>query len=262
MKQIPLLLAAALLLASSCTSQKQLAYLNNLPVPTGEEKFTMSVPDYKIQNRDILYITVKAMNPEGVITDFLGGSGASGGAMNMQGESGGFLYGYDVKTDGNVILPVLGSIYAEGKTLEEIRITLQEEFSKHYKNAIVECKLLSFKFTVIGEVKAPGTYTNFNNYLTVLEAIGRAGGVGDYGKRDRVLVVRPMDKGTKTYILNLQDKAILSSEAYFLLPNDVVIIEPLKQKIFNMNLQTYSFLFTTSLSMITTTLLLIKFFGK
>jgi polysaccharide biosynthesis/export protein len=262
MKQIPLVLTAALLLASGCTTQKQLAYLNNLPIPTGEEKFTMEAPDYNIQNRDILYITVKAMDPQGVIMDFLGGSGASGGAMSMQGESGGFLFGYDVKPDGSIVLPVIGLVHAEGKTLEEMRKILQEEFSKHYKNAVVECKLLSFKFTVIGEVKFPGSYVNYNNYLTVLEAIGRAGGIGDYGKRDHVLVVRPTDKGTKTYTLNIQDKAILSSEAYFLLPNDVVIVEPMKQKIFNMNLQTYSFILTTALSTITTTLLLIKFFGK
>src|SRR5664280_2548418 len=128
MKRLTPILFISLLLAASCTSQKRLAYLNNLPVPTGEEKFTMAVPDYKIQNRDILYITVKAMNPEGVITDFLGGSGASGGAMNMQGESGGFLFGYDVKPDGNIILPVVGLLYAEGKTLEEMRKMLQDEF--------------------------------------------------------------------------------------------------------------------------------------
>jgi polysaccharide export outer membrane protein len=262
MKHISHILVSALLLAASCTTQKQLAYLNNLPVPSGEEKFTMEAPDYKIQNRDILFITVKAMNPEGVIMDFLGGSGASGGAMNMQGESGSFLFGYDVKPDGSIIVPVVGVLLAEGKTLEEMRKILQEEFSKHYKNATVECKLLSFKFTVIGEVKTPGTYVNYNNYLTVLEAIGRAGGIGDYGKRDRILVVRPTDKGTKTYTLNMQDKAILSSEAYFLLPNDVVIVEPMKQKIFSLNLMTYTFLVTSGLSAISATLLLINFLGK
>ena len=129
-------------------------------------------------------------------------------------------------------------------------------------HSTVECKLLSFKFTVIGEVKAPGTYVNYNNYLTVLEAIGRAGGVGDYGNRNKVLVVRPMDKGTKTFRLDLQDKKILASEAYFLLPNDVVIVEPLKQKIFNMNLPTFSFILGSSLSAITTTILLINYLKK
>jgi polysaccharide export outer membrane protein len=128
-----------------------------------------------------------------------------------------------------------------------------------FKNSTVECRLLSFKFTVIGEVKAPGAYINYNNYLTVLEAIGRAGGVGDYGNRNRVLVVRPMDKGTKTFRINLQDKKLITSEAYFLLPNDVVIVEPLKQKIFNLNLPTISFVISTFTATITMTLLLINY---
>lgn len=247
------------ILISGCTSQKKLAYLNNLPQPKGEETFTLDIPDYKIQNKDVLYITLKAMNPDGQIVDFLGGGVASSGGIYMQGDAGGFLYGYDVKPDGTVILPVVGIINVMGKTLEEIRKILQEEFVKHYKNAILECKLLSFKFTVIGEVKTPGTYVNYNNYLTVLEAIGRAGGIGDYGNRDRVLVVRPLDKGTKTFRLNMQDKNILSSEAYFLLPNDVVIVEPLKQKIFNLNLPTISFIISTLTSTISMTLLLINY---
>lgn len=259
MKQNLIILTAAILLVSSCTSQKKLAYLNNLPQPGGEESFVLAIPDYKIQNRDILYITLKAMDPEGQIKDFLSGSAASAGGTYMQGDAGGYLYGYDVKPDGTVILPVVGIIIVEGKTLEEIRKILQEEFSKHYKNAILECKLLSFKFTVIGEVKAPGTYINYNNYLTVFEAIGRAGGVSDFGNRDRVLVIRPFDKGTRTFRLNLQDKNILSSEAYFLLPNDVVVVEPVKQKIFSMNLPTISFVISTFTSTISMTLLLINY---
>jgi polysaccharide export outer membrane protein len=262
MKQLLLILTTASLLLASCTSQKKLAYLNNLPETGGEETFTMSIPDYKIQPRDILYITVKAMTPAGTIVDFLSTSGGSGGIYVSQGESGGYIYGYDVNPEGNVVLPAVGSIKVGGLTLEEARATLQTTADKVFKNSTVECKLLSFKFTVIGEVRAPGTYINYNNYLTVLEAIGRAGGVGDYGNRNRVLVVRPQDKGSKTFRLNLQDKNILSSEAYFLLPNDVVIIEPLSQKIFNMNLPTFSFILTSTLSAITTTLLLINYFGK
>jgi polysaccharide export outer membrane protein len=259
MKQIPLILAVALLLAPGCTSQKKLAYLNNLPVPTGEETFTLDIPDYKIQPRDILYITVKAMMPDGTINDFLISSRSYGGTYVSQGESGGYLYGYDVNPEGDIVLPTVGSIKVGGLTLEETRKLLQASADKVFKNATIECKLLSFKFTVIGEVRAPGTYVNYNNYLTVLEAIGRAGGVGDYGNRSNVLVIRPYDKGTKTFRLNLQDKKILSSEAYFLLPNDVVIVEPLKQKIFSMNLPTISFIITTFTSVITTTLLLINY---
>jgi len=244
---------------TSCTSQKKLAYLNNLPETGGEETFTMEIPDYRIQPRDILYITVKAMTPDGTINDFLISARNYGGSYIGQGESGGYLYGYDVNSEGNIILPVIGPVKVEGLTLEETRKLLQESANKVFPNSTVECKLLSFKFTVIGEVRAPGTYINYNNYLTVLEAIGRAGGVGDYGNRTKVLVIRPMDKGTKTFIINLQDKNILSSEAYFLLPNDVVIVQPMKNKIFSLNLPTISFILTSVTSVITTTLLLINY---
>jgi polysaccharide export outer membrane protein len=259
MKQILLILTVVVLLASSCTSQKKLAYLNNLPEPKGEETFTMEIPDYKIQPHDILYITIKAMTPDGSINDFLLPSRNNAGNNLGLGESGGYLYGYDVNPEGNIVIPAVGPIRVVGLTLEETKKLVQESANKVFKNSTVECKLLSFKFTVIGEVRAPGTYVNYNNYLTVLEAIGRAGGVDDYGNRSKVLVIRPMDKGTKTFRLNLQDKNILSSQAYFLLPNDVVIVEPLKQKIFSLNLPTISFIFTTVTSTITMTLLLINY---
>ena len=262
MNHLTLTLVVAVLLTSACTSQKKLAYLNNLPETGGEETFTMEIPNYKIQSRDVLYITAKAMRPDGSITDFLVSSAVNAGVNLTQGESGGFLYGYDVNLEGNIIIPAIGTLKVGGLNLDETRKLLQTAADKVFKNSTVECKLLSFKFTVIGEVRAPGTYINFNNYLTVLEAIGRAGGIGDYGNRDRMLVVRPIDKGTKTFRLNIQDKNILSSEAYFLLPNDVVIVEPLKQKIFNMNLPTISFIFTTVTATITMTLLLINYFGK
>jgi len=258
MKTVAPIFIAALFIVASCTSQKKLAYLDNLPQPNGQETFTMSIPDYKIQPRDILYISVKAMAPDGSIKDFMS-SNTNIGINLVQGDAGGAFSGYNVNSDGYITLVPIGQVKVSGLTLEETRKKLQELTEKVFINSTVECKLLSFKFTVIGEVKGPGAYINYNNYLTVLEAIGRAGGISDLGNRDRVLVVRPMDKGTKTFRINLQDKNILTSEAYFLLPNDVIIVEPMKQKIFNMNLPTISFVISTFTATITMTLLLINY---
>jgi polysaccharide biosynthesis/export protein len=260
MKQILIILVVLTLLASSCTSQKKLAYLNNLPQTSDEQTFPMDIPDYKIQPRDILYITAKAMTTDGKISDFL--SSGSTNTSSAQGESGGFLYGYDVNPEGFIDIPVVGTIKISGLTLEETKKLVQTYVDKVFNNATVDCKLLSFKFTVIGEVTAPGTYINYNNYLTVLEAIGRAGGVGSYGDRHKILVIRPIDKGTKTFNINLQDKKILSSEGYFLLPNDVVIVQALSQKIFNLNLPTISFIITSVTGTISMVFLLINYFGK
>jgi len=260
MKHLSYILLITIFLAS-CTSTEKLSYLNNLPETSEPQYFPVDVPDYRVQYRDILYITAKAMTSTGSIEDLLQ---ESGGVRNQyfRDEASQYIMGYDVDEEGNIFLPVIGKVQVADKTIAEIRIFLQAEVDKYFNNSYVECKLLSFKFTVLGEARAPGTYLNYNNYLTVLEAVGRAGGVGDYGRRDRVLVVRPTDEGTKTYRINLQDKDLLTSEAYFLQPNDVVIIEPVGHKIFNMNLPTFSFVLTSITSAITTTLLLINFFGK
>jgi polysaccharide export outer membrane protein len=262
MKKSVFTIIAMLLIIASCTSQKKLAYLNNLPETGGEQYFPMAIPEYRLQYRDILYITVKAITADGTIIDFLSSSRGTGSSVYAQGEAGQFLIGYDVNSEGEILLPVLGRIKVGGFTLDEARQIIQEASNRHYNNATVECKLLSFKFTVIGEVRSPGTYVNYNNYLTALEAVGRAGGIDDYGRRDRLLVIRPVPGGTKTYTLNLQDKAILSNEAYFLLPNDVVIVQPQDKKIFNLNFPTVASVLSLTTSLITTTLLLINYFGN
>jgi polysaccharide biosynthesis/export protein len=254
MKHNLIILTAALFLVSSCTSMKKLGYLNNLPKPNSEETFTMDIPDYKLQLRDILYITAKAMTPDGMITDYLS-SGSSG--STQQDASEGYLSGYVVNQEGNITIPVVGTIKIGGLTLEETRKLIQSFVDKVFNNSTVECKLRSFKVTVIGEVKSPGIILNYSNYLTVLEAIGRVGGIGDYGDRHNILVIRPVDRETKTFSLNLQDKKILTSGAYFLLPNDVVIVQPTRQKIFNLNTPTIAFLMSSISATISTTLLLI-----
>lgn len=262
MKQkLPLILLTVIFL-NSCTSSEKLSYLNNLPVTTDPQYFPVDVPDYKVQHRDILYITAKAMTAMGSIEDLLQGGRQYNQNVYLGSEAGQYIMGYDVDEEGFIHLPVIGQVKVADKTINEIRVLLQNEVDKYFNNTNVDCKLLSFKFTVLGEARAPGTYINYNNYLTVLEAIGHAGGVADYGRRDRVLVIRPTNEGSKTYRINLQDKNLLTSEAYFLQPNDVVIIEPVKHKIFNMNLPTLSFILTSVTSAITTTLLLINFFGN
>jgi polysaccharide export outer membrane protein len=251
--------AAILLLVSSCASDRKLSYLTNLDQAGKEEYFKMDIPDYRIQPRDILYITVKGMTPDGMITDFLAAGRATGGAYYMQNESGQYLYGYDVGSDGMIILPVAGKIKVADLTLEDARKEIQTIIDTQFRNSVVECKLLSFKFTVIGEVRTPGTYINYNNYLTIMEAIGRAGGIGDYGRKDRVIVLRPGEKGTRTYTVSLQDKALLSSPAYFLLPNDVVIVEHQKNKILNMNLPLISFIVSTVTGAVTMLILILNY---
>lgn len=246
---------------AGCTSTKNLTYLQNLPKTSEVQFFPYEMPDYVVQHRDILYVDVKTLTSEGKLENVLRESGGAG-QNYIQGEASQYLIGYSVDKEGNITLPVLGDIQVGGLVLAAIRDIVQIRVDSVFNHAYVDVKLLSFKYTVLGEARSPGTFVNFNDYLTVLEAIGRAGGVGDYGRRDNVLVVRGTREGTQTYRINLQDKNLLTSEAYFLMPNDVVIIEPVKHKIFNMNLPTISFSISAITGIISTTLLLINYFGK
>ena len=258
-KIIPLI--ALVIFVASCSTQKELSYLNNLYELGGENYFPMEVPDYKIQPRDILYVSVKAQTPEGTLSEML--SDRTSANMNyLTNEGSAYMVGYSVDPEGDLTLPLLGKVPVEGMTVYEIRDLLQETVDSLFRHAYVEVGLMSFKFTVIGEVKAPGSYVNYNDQLTVLEAIGRAGGISETGTKEKILVIRPEGDQTVTYHIDLQDKSLLSSPAYFITPNDVVIVQPNPKKVFNLNLPTISFVISTVTAAVTTTLLLINYFGK
>ena len=257
MKRTFPLLVLVILLASACTSQKKLAYLNNLPETGGTETFEMAFPDYKLQPRDVLYITIKGMTPDGRITDFLTTGNSTGVQMDA---TGGYLSGYVINSEGNITIPAIGTLKITGLNLDDTRKLLQVSSDKVFKNSTVECKLQSFRYTVIGEVNSPGLYINYGNYLTVLEAIGNARGLSDYGDRNNILVIRPIDTTTQTFTIDLQDKNLLLSEAYFLLPNDVIIVQPIRRKIFNLNAPIFTFALSTFTSALSLAILILYTF--
>lgn len=256
-KLIPL--SILIIFVTACSTQKELSYLNNLPETGGEDYFPMEVPDYKIQPRDILYVSVKAQTPEGALAEMLTDrTGVS--TTYIQSEASQYVLGYSIDPGGKVTVPLFGKVHVAGMTIYEVRDLFQVKVDSLFRHAYVEVRLLSYKFTVLGEVRMPGTFVNYNDQLTVLEAIGRAGGISEGGTKEKILVIRPIGDKTLTYHLDLQDKSLLSSPAYFITPNDVVIVQPNPKKVFNVNLPTFSFIITAITSTITTTLLLINYF--
>jgi len=250
------MLASSMFLLFSCTSQEKLMYLSNLDTTAVEQFFPLVRPDYRVQYQDILYINIYTLNSEmnALINPSLQGAAAS----NFRDESNIYVFGYTVSDSGTISMPILGEVYVNGKTLEEIKSEVEVLAKSYLTDAVVNIRLLSFKFTVIGEVNEPGTYRNYNNQLTVLDAIGMAGDITDFGNRERLLVLRPTKEGTHTYRINVQDKNLLSSEGYFLLPNDIVIVEPIKSKPFQLNIPTISLFLAT----ISTLILLITVVQK
>ena len=240
-------------LVSSCTSQKQLVYLQDVDSPTTENVYFRQQVDYKIQNQDILYIRILSIDDR--TNDLINVASTRYQQNLFQNETSLFINGYSVDNSGNVELPIIGKVSVLNKTVEEAKDAIQEKTDQYLKNASVIVKLISFKFTVLGEVNRPGVYKNFNNQLTVLEAIGMAGDISDYGNRTKILVIRPTKNETRTYRIDLTNKDVLSSEGFFLLPNDIVYVEPIKSKTFRINIPTLSLFLTT----LTTLILVLNF---
>ncbi len=250
------LLIAILVALGSCTSHRQLVYLKDVDSSSTESFYLKNRPSYLIQNRDIMYIKIYSLNEEmsSLINQTLGSY-----QQNLfQNETSLFINGYAVSDSGYIEIPVLGRIHVAGKTLDDAIAAIRERCSQYLKDATVIVKLISFKFSVIGEVNRPGAYTNFNNQLTVLEAISMAGDITDYGNRRMVHVLRPESNGTKSFQLDLTNRNILTSDGFFLLPNDIVYVEPVKSKTFRINIPTIS-LFLTSVS---TLILVLNFISK
>lgn len=231
----------------SCKTSKNLVYLNN----TQDDELLVDMPEstdeYKIKVNDNLFVDIKSLSPEvNAIFNPAQGVGTQGGTQQNYGQvSGQYLNGFLVDLRGNINLPIIGFVNVLDKTLEEARIEIQSKADEYIKEATVKVKLLSFKITVMGEVKNPGVYYNYTNSLTVLEGISMANGVTDYARIKKVLVLRPTPKGSKTHRLDLTDKSFLNSKAFFLQPNDVVYVEPDKYKNVKLNSPMYSLFLST-----------------
>ena len=248
-----LLLFIIILSISSCTRYRDIVYLQNENNKSDTtDFFPYQVPTYKIQKRDILYIRILSMNRE--VMELVNTAPVS--ATNMYTNDASFyIYGYNVNDSGDVEIPMIGKVNVVDKTLEEAKKAILLQTTKYLKDPTVIVKLISFKVSVIGEVTKPGTYQNYNNQLTVLEAISQAGDISAFGNRRKIQVIRPGVGGTKIMHLDLTDKDILKSEGFYLLPNDIVYVEPVKSKNFRNNIPTMSL----ALGAISTFILLLNF---
>ncbi len=238
----------------SCSTQKQLTYLQDIDQPDRQNFYPSVQPEYRLQKQDILYVKFTTLNEE--VNSSLNGGTTTNNQSTFQSEGGIYVTGFAINDSGFINLPVIGKVLVLGKTMEETSVAIIKKASQFVNNPTVVVKLLSFRFTVLGEVNTPGTFVNYKNQLSILEAIGKAGDITDYGDRSNILILRSMENGTSTFRINLQKSDVLNSQDFFLVPNDVVIIEPLKRKYFNLNVPTFSFFLSSLVSTISLTLLI------
>jgi polysaccharide export outer membrane protein len=233
----------------ACSSYKHIAYLN--PLPEGKDTiFNQKRPVYHLQPSDILYVRIISNNKEvsDLYNPLMSGSGS---AANISQLGGMYILGFIVSDSGTVNLPILGRVEVEGLTIDESQERIQSITNKYLTDALAVVKLAQYKFTVLGEVNSPGYKVAQSDRLNIFEAISLAGDLTYSSKRNKVLVIRqelipekadksvsglgknemqanilPHRLSTHTYQVDLTSPNILSSEAYFIQPNDIIYVKP------------------------------------
>lgn len=243
-----------LLLASSCSSPlKQMTYMYNAQTDSLYPRIPLPDP-YIIRPNDQLYISVISDDP--AKTSHLNMSSASG----VGGGYGMDLMTYLVDENGHISYPQLGEVQVSGLTLLEIRDKIQKEVDKYVINTSVVVKLANRTFTILGDVNGGGLISMPKNQYTIFEALGAAGGVSDGGNRQKVKLIRETPEGTKIINIDLTDDKLLSSEYYYILPNDVLYVEPNNYRIYSVRTLPWLSQATFAASLLSTAFLILNLF--
>jgi len=229
----------ALILFASCKTQKPLQYFGTTPIDTAKlAKF--SIPEPIIQRGDLLGIVVFSDNPEAtsIFNQVVSGASASqsagqtgsgaGGASSSSTISAGpvpTMPGYLVDYAGNIQMHAIGYLKAEGLTREQLAEDIKQKLTPYLTNPYATVRIQNFKVTVLGEVGRPGVISYTGDHLTILQAIGMAGDIAQYGLKDSVMLIREYNGKRQFATLDLTKANYMETEYYYLQQNDLLIVK-------------------------------------
>ncbi len=240
---------------SSCITSSNIKYLQKNKENT-QTKYKIQQVDYHVQIGDNLYIKLSSIEP--IADEAL--SQESGGVVTT-GLSSTYKDVYLVDNEGYVKLPQLDKIKVEGLALNQIKDSVDIKIAKFYGQTTSQVRLASNYVTIIGNVNSPGRYlVDFNDKITIFELIGMAGDLSFEANRSDVKIIRK--KGLETEIVNLDltKRDVLESDYYYVLPNDVVYVDPLKAVSWNQRFFPFATTLTLLLTTTTTLIVLISYF--
>lgn len=233
---------------ASCSSVNQLRYFKNLPDSSVIALPHMEQEARVVQKGDKLQITIGAQNPEAAaVFNNYGEMPTSGGTPGMRsaGTGASDLMGFWVDENGQIEFPIIGKLDVLGLTTLQLRDIITAKVSTYLREPLVVVKFIQFKFTVLGEVRAPGTFTISMQRTTLLDALGAAGDLPRSAKRYNIQLYRDYNGKRTISTLDLRDKALLTNpELFQVRHNDVIIVQPRDVKLFGEEARTYISLLT------------------
>lgn len=234
-KQLVFILTAVTL-AGSCVSKRSINYLHDGSLNNTSKLFPNKKFEYRIQVNDVLSIRVLGLDDANTKLFNVENTNA-GVSLN---EASLYVNGFSIGKSGNVQLPTVGKVKVMGLTVDEAQELVQNKINEYFANATVILKLVSFRVSVLGAVQRPGSYIVYNNQITLLEALALAGGPSDLGDKRHITLMRQSEQGTQALYMDLGSTNILSSDYYYMLPNDVIYVPSLAAQPARLNLEVVS----------------------
>lgn len=232
LSKVVCMLALSTLLVSGCTSYKKSLYLQNEQVLN--ESLEGQLYDFRIMPKDELTITVSTTDPEASAPFYRKiGQSKESSSNSTIGMDGAKLLAYLVDNNGYIDFPVLGMVKVMGLTNRECEALLRQKLQPYLKEVPnVTVRTSNYKFSVLGEVGKPGTYTTDAEKVTVFEALAQAGDMTLFAVRNDVQLLREDSTGLRrVYHLDLTQADIAQSPHFYLQQNDVVYVKPTRAKV-------------------------------
>lgn len=207
---------------SSCSVKKYqtIPYFIDLPKDSINSEASILPLLIRIQKGDAFTMDVSSQNS---MASALFGNSNINGSMETGSSS---LKSFYVDNEGNIRIPLAGSIQIEGLTLIEARIKIENQLKIYLKEPVVNLKLTNFRISILGDVARPGAYFANNENINVVEAIALAGDLNITAQRNNILLVR-QNEGKREYIrMDIQSKNIFSSPYFYLKSGDVLYVQP------------------------------------
>jgi polysaccharide export outer membrane protein len=218
---------------NSCITNKDVVYLQDkgTTVDASAQVQSLGTP-YRVQVNDILSVNIKSTDTElKKLVEIFQPTEQSNGLISTEGL---YFNGFTVDLHGNIEFPILDKINVLGFTTDEIeekvKQSLLDNYLKDVSKIFVTVKLAGLRYTVTGEVGSTGVITIFQDRVNIIEALANAGDIKETGDRKDVIVIRQYPDGQKIHHINLTDRAALKSPYYYIKPNDMILVKPLKRK--------------------------------
>ncbi len=226
---------------ASCVTNKDLTYLQYKGTPPDTVK-SVTPATYRVQPYDNLFIRVVTPDPRW--SEMFNTLPTTAYSVTVTEQSAD-LISYPVDSSGAILLPYAGRIQVAGKTLQTITADVEAALKAYITDAAVSVKLINNYVSLIGEVRNPGRYPIYKDRLNIFQALAMGSDLSDYSNRQQIQIIRQTAGGNVVKEFTLTDRSILSSEFFYVMPNDVIYAKPIKGKFFQMNAFPYGVIIST-----------------